>query len=42
LKYGSFKSTTELKKRIENFIEYYNRTMAKVFKWTYKGKLLQA
>jgi hypothetical protein len=22
------------------FIEYYNRTMAKPFKWTYKGKAL--
>ena len=32
----------ELKERIESFIEYYNQTMAKVFKWTYKGKLLQA
>ena len=42
LKHGTFKSTDELKKRIESFIEYYNTTMAKVFKWTYKGKLLQA
>jgi putative transposase len=42
LRHGSFKSTAELKKRIEKFIEYYNRTMARVFKWTYKGKLLQA
>jgi transposase len=42
LRHGNFKSTDELKKRIESFIEYYNRTMAKVFKWTYKGKLLQA
>jgi hypothetical protein len=24
------------------FIEYYNRTMAKPFKWTYKGKALAA
>jgi len=24
------------------FIEYYNRTMAKPFKWTYQGKALAA
>jgi len=24
------------------FIEYYNRTMAKPFKWTYQGKALNA
>lgn len=42
LRYGNFKSIDELKERIESFIEYYNQTMAKVFKWTYKGKLLQA
>ena len=42
LKYGTFKSTDELRKRIESFIEYHNATMAKVFKWTYKGKVLQA
>jgi len=24
------------------FIEYYNRTMARPFKWTYKGKALAA
>jgi len=32
LRYGNFKSIDELRKRIESFIEYYNRTMAKVFK----------
>jgi putative transposase len=42
LRYGNFKSIDKLKERIESFIEYYNRTMAEVFKWTYKGKLLQA
>ena len=42
LRYGTFKSIDELRKRIESFIEYYNSTMAKVFKWTYKGKVLQA
>jgi hypothetical protein len=24
------------------FIDYFNRTMAKPFKWTYKGKVLAA
>jgi hypothetical protein len=24
------------------FVDYYNRTMAKPFKWTYRGKLLTA
>jgi transposase len=42
LRDGSFKSIDDLRERIESFIEYYNQTMAKVFKWTYKGKLLQA
>lgn len=40
LKRGSFKSQAELKSRILAFIDYYNRTMAKPFKWTYKGKAL--
>ena len=39
--YGNFKSINKLRERIENFIEYYNLTMPKAFKWTYKGKLLQ-
>jgi len=39
LRHGSFRSINELRVRISNFIEYYNSTMAKVFKWTYKGKL---
>ena len=42
LRHGNFQSINELRTRIANFIEYYNTTMAKVFKWTYKGKLLQA
>ena len=42
LKSGNFKSIDELQARVESFIEYYNITMAKVFKWTYRGKLLQA
>ncbi|MGB7378350.1 MAG: hypothetical protein WA959_17540 [Rivularia sp. (in: cyanobacteria)] len=40
LKRGNFISTFDLKKRILDFIDYFNRTMAKLFKWTYKGKVL--
>ncbi|HEY9900991.1 MAG TPA: IS630 family transposase, partial [Candidatus Sericytochromatia bacterium] len=32
----------DLKARILEFIDYFNRTMAKPFKWTYKGKALAA
>ena len=37
LKRGSFTSVEDLSRRILEFIEYFNRTMAKPFKWTYKG-----
>jgi hypothetical protein len=40
LKRGSFKSTNELRQRILEYIEYFNRTLAKPFKWTYKGRPL--
>lgn len=40
LKRASFTSTDDLKRQIEKFIAYYNDTMAKPFKWTYKGKVL--
>jgi hypothetical protein len=39
---GSFTSIKELKRKVFAFIEYYNRTMAKPFKWTYQGKALAA
>ncbi|HEY9901123.1 MAG TPA: IS630 family transposase, partial [Candidatus Sericytochromatia bacterium] len=35
-------SIADLKARILEFIDYFNRTMAKPFKWTYKGKALAA
>ena len=41
LKRGSFASVEELHQHILEFIEYFNRTMAKPFKWTYKGRPLQ-
>ncbi|HEX9388452.1 MAG TPA: transposase [Anaerolineales bacterium] len=42
LKRGNFTSIKELKRKVLAFIEYYNRTMAKSFKWTYQGKALAA
>lgn len=42
LKRGNFTSVKDLKAKVPAFIEYYNRTMAKPFKWTYKGKALAA
>lgn len=39
---GNFTSIMELKRKVLAFIEYYNRTMAKPFKWTYQGKALIA
>lgn len=42
IKRGHFTSTSELKRKVLAFIEYYNRTMAKPFKWTYQGKALVA
>lgn len=40
-KRASFKSLDKLKSKIREFIEYYNAHLAKPFKWTYIGKLLQ-
>ena len=42
LKRGSFTSVNELKERVLAFIEYFNATMAKPFKWTYTGQALVA
>jgi transposase len=42
LKRGSFSSLEELELKVLGFIDYYNRTMAKPFKWTYQGKVLAA
>lgn len=42
LKRGSFASVDDLKTHILSFIDYYNRTMATPFKWTYQGKPLVA
>jgi hypothetical protein len=42
LRRGSFRSRDDLKAKVFDFIDYYNRTMAKPFKWTYQGKPLMA
>jgi hypothetical protein len=42
LKRGNFTSVENLVDKVLAFVEYYNRTMAKPFKWTYKGKALAA
>lgn len=40
LRRGSFASLEELKRRILEFIEFFNRVWAKPYKWTYGGKPL--
>jgi transposase len=42
LKRANFTSLEDLITKVLAFIDYYNRTMAKPFKWTYKGKALAA
>ncbi len=42
LKRGSFLSVQDLQAKVFAFIDYYNRTMARPFKWTYQGKALIA
>jgi hypothetical protein len=42
LRRGNFRSVDDLRNQVLAFIAYFNRTMAKPFKWTYKGKPLCA
>jgi putative transposase len=42
LRRASFTSGEDLVAQVSAFIAYYNRTMAKPFKWTYQGKPLVA
>jgi transposase len=42
LKRGSFASVQDLRTKVLAFVDYYNCTMAKPFKWTYQGKPLMA
>lgn len=40
IKRGNFTSVEDLRAKVLAFIDYYQRTMAKPFKWTYQGKAL--
>ena len=40
LRRGNFHSLEDLQNQVLSFIAYFNRTMAKPFKWTYQGKPL--
>jgi DDE superfamily endonuclease len=40
IKRGDFSSATDLREKILAFIDYFNRTLAKPFKWTYTGRPL--
>lgn len=42
LKRASFASLEDLKSRALHFIEYFNSVLAKPFRWTFTGRLLQA
>jgi putative transposase len=42
LKRGNFLSVEDLQAKVLAFIDYYNRTMATPFRWTYQGKALIA
>jgi transposase len=39
---GNFSSNEDLTCKLNAFIEYFNRTMAKPFRWTYQAKPLAA
>lgn len=38
---GSFTSVADLRSKLSNFIEYFNRVFAKPFRWTYTGRPLR-
>ena len=38
LRHGMFKSLDDLRERLLDFIDYFNRTFAKPFRWTYTGR----
>jgi transposase len=40
LRRGTFRSQSELRTRIVEFIDYFNQTLAKPYKWTYAGRPL--
>lgn len=42
LRRGSFDSVEDLQVKVEAFIEYFNRVLAKPYRWTYTGRPLCA
>ncbi len=38
MRHGSFTSQADLREKLTTFIDYFNRTFAKPFNWTYTGK----
>jgi transposase len=42
LRRGNFTSVEDLEAKVLAFIQYFNRTMAKPYQWTYQGKPLVA
>jgi hypothetical protein len=40
IKRGNFQSVTDLREKILAFIDYFNQTLAKPFKWTFTGRPL--
>jgi hypothetical protein len=41
LRSGNFTSIADLEDQLRQFMDYYNRTMAHPFAWTYTGKPMQ-
>jgi transposase len=39
---GNFTSLEDLHRKLTHFIDFFNKTMAKPFRWTYEGKPLAA
>ena len=39
---GNFSSKDDLRTKLDRFIHYFNEKLAKPFRWTYQGKVLQA
>jgi hypothetical protein len=39
---GNFRSVEDLQEKLSNFIDFFNDTMAKPFRWTYTGRPLAA
>ena len=42
LRRGNFKSLADLEQRLKDFIDYFNRTFARPFNWTYTGRPVKA